>query len=432
MGTILEYIEREEALLSILLVVLLFAAFFFYLYRRERKWRLQAENVVWEKMGFQECFCDTNEECFVSLQAKDLKVLYVSENFWRMTGISHDTFRNDIESIVQLVTPQEKRRILGLLKAWAQDDEPVICIDTTYHKSGEDALRHGKLQVWCTDAGLIYLCSLRDDTREAARYVQLEEKLARAYVEGYHLSRTEAQAMIEAGETTASLTTQNAYAWAEVYVSGMGWLPVEVVPGMYVETYSSETIEGKPLFRVNASAVEDSSAEEGGSRSEEGTAGTAPGASYSLGGSIKRLFTVLLLLLYILFFLGLLLELERFLRLLLREKKAKARLKKGQKPEDDLPDYVGRLQWYMAHRGMNVKNGELKNTYEQFLVAFPDVEEAELNRAVTLLEKARFGRKNLKDYEKTTLEAFCQKVKESYYQESSFFKRMGARYLWLR
>lgn len=253
------------------------------------------------------------------------------------------------------------------------------------------------------------------------------------YVEGYHLSRTEAQAMTESGENTAVLTTQNAHAWAEVYVNGMGWLPVEVVPGMYVETYSSETIEGKPLFRVNASAVEDPSAEEGGSRSEEGMTGTAPGASYSLGGSLKRLFAVLLLLLYVLFFLGLLLELERFLRLLFREKKVKARLKKkGQKPEDDLPDYVGQLQWYMAHRGMNVKIRELKDTHEQFLAAFPDVEEAELDRAVTLLEKARFGRKNLKDYEKTTLEAFCQKVKECYYQESGFFKRMGARYLWLR
>lgn len=183
MGMILEYIEREEALLSILLVALLFAAFFFYLYRRERKWRLQAENVVWEKMGFQECFCDTNEECFVSLRAKDLKVQYVSENFWRMLGIKDETFRNDIESIVQLITPQEKRRILGLLKAWPQADEPVIYIDTTYHKLGEDVLRHGKFQVWCTDAGLTYLCSLRDDTREAARYAQLEEKLARAYDE---------------------------------------------------------------------------------------------------------------------------------------------------------------------------------------------------------------------------------------------------------
>ena len=183
MGTILEYIEREEALLSILLAVLLLAAFFFYLYRRERKWRLRAENVVWEEMGFQECFCDTNEECFVSLQAKDLKVQYVSENFWRMLGLRDDTFRNDIESITQLITPQEKRRILGLLKAWPQEDEPVIYIDTTYHKLGEDALRHGKLQVWRTNGGSTYLCSLRDDTREAARYAQLEEKLARAYDE---------------------------------------------------------------------------------------------------------------------------------------------------------------------------------------------------------------------------------------------------------
>lgn len=56
------------------------------------------------------------------------------------------------------------------------------------------------------------------------------------YVEGYHLSDQEAGQMETTGEKEARLASKNAYAWVEVYVNGIGWMPVEVVPGMYVES----------------------------------------------------------------------------------------------------------------------------------------------------------------------------------------------------
>lgn len=56
------------------------------------------------------------------------------------------------------------------------------------------------------------------------------------YVEGYHLSDQEASQMETTGEKEVRLTSKNAHAWVEVYVNGIGWMPVEVVPGMYVES----------------------------------------------------------------------------------------------------------------------------------------------------------------------------------------------------
>ncbi|MDO4811024.1 MAG: transglutaminase-like domain-containing protein [Eubacteriales bacterium] len=52
------------------------------------------------------------------------------------------------------------------------------------------------------------------------------------YVEGYYLSPTDA-AKVKAGEEIA-LTGENAHAWAEYYLEGVGFVPFEVTPG-YVD-----------------------------------------------------------------------------------------------------------------------------------------------------------------------------------------------------
>lgn len=49
------------------------------------------------------------------------------------------------------------------------------------------------------------------------------------YVEGYYLSAEDA-ARYKAGEAI-TLTEENAHAWAEYYVSGVGFVPFEVTPG---------------------------------------------------------------------------------------------------------------------------------------------------------------------------------------------------------
>ncbi len=62
------------------------------------------------------------------------------------------------------------------------------------------------------------------------------------YVEGY---------LYTPDETTSDgyaqlLTSLNAHAWCEVYMDGMGWMPVDVTPGYYYSTYSMLELMGAP------------------------------------------------------------------------------------------------------------------------------------------------------------------------------------------
>lgn len=117
------------------------------------------------------------------------------------------------------------------------------------------------------------------------------------YVEGDHLAEQE--------KNDAVLTSQNAHAWAEVYVSGEGWLPVEVVPGMYTETYTNQMVEGKPAYQVGTSRQDD------GLQAAEGTGNGSskkeePEEDKDLPGLLAN---IVLVILYGGFFLYLLLEL---------------------------------------------------------------------------------------------------------------------------
>lgn len=61
------------------------------------------------------------------------------------------------------------------------------------------------------------------------------------YAEGYILTTSDAQALAQAGQDTASLTEKAAHAWVEVYVDGAGFVPIEVTPGFFDNEYQAET-----------------------------------------------------------------------------------------------------------------------------------------------------------------------------------------------
>lgn len=61
------------------------------------------------------------------------------------------------------------------------------------------------------------------------------------YVEGYYISREEAESLL--GGMRYVLDEMHAHAWAEYYLDGIGWLPFEVTPG-YVDESEYELGEG--------------------------------------------------------------------------------------------------------------------------------------------------------------------------------------------
>ena len=60
------------------------------------------------------------------------------------------------------------------------------------------------------------------------------------YAEGYYLNGKLAEQLMEQGADSCQLTQENGHAWAEVYVDGVGWSPVEVTPGFYSEVYAPD------------------------------------------------------------------------------------------------------------------------------------------------------------------------------------------------
>lgn len=55
------------------------------------------------------------------------------------------------------------------------------------------------------------------------------------YAEGYLLKE---QQCLDAEEGQIVLTGQDVHAWCEVYMDGLGWIPIDVTPGYYYETYA--------------------------------------------------------------------------------------------------------------------------------------------------------------------------------------------------
>lgn len=245
------------------------------------------------------------------------------------------------------------------------------------------------------------------------------------YVEGYHYAQETKESqgwdagMEDTEETAVVLTNKNAHAWVEVYVSGVGWMPVEVVPGMYTEMYTNEIIEGEPTFQVNADPGEDGMAVDGNSGSKE--APEEETEPFSL--SLRRVLAALLSALYLCLILYLLLEAQRAVRRMHRER---------MRSQEDGTEYVDR---YMKEMTWLLLTGKVKGNYNHPLELSAQVEEKiggirqeEYVRAINLLQKIRFGGKKLMPYEMHTLECFLKRLTRHLVRQAGIWGRFRVRY----
>ena len=252
------------------------------------------------------------------------------------------------------------------------------------------------------------------------------------YVEGYHLSDQEASQMEASGQTEIDLTSQNAHAWVEVYVSGIGWMPVEVVPGMYVESYSNQLVSGKPTYQISSMPDDNGmSVKEDASQGVGGEQGAKDGHDVKISWTdrVKTAANILLVILYGCFFLYLILELQRYLRLRRKATEKEQILASDQPAEAYYMKEIRRLFVIAGIRESMIQpeEGE-KPEIEQ---TFPGVYEKEYERASHLLQRAVFGRKKLEVYEQHTLDCFIQRISTALYKKQSLIRKIILRYVYI-
>ena len=239
------------------------------------------------------------------------------------------------------------------------------------------------------------------------------------YVEGYYLNEDLAKQLEEEGADTCRLTGENAHAWAEIYIDGAGWSPVEVTPGFYRETY-------EPDYLIDVQEEE----------MEPTDRGTRVEADEIVPGAPERmklpeipelpwnLFGIFLFVLLILTGVGFLLELQRSLRITLFRRKWKKH-----------PEKLAALTYRQMCRMLQYSGvqGDFRRPYELAEVIckrFPGIREEEYFRIIRIMQRNIFGQKPLRLNERRLLKDFLRKLQAEIRSKIPFSKKLLYRYLY--
>ena len=244
------------------------------------------------------------------------------------------------------------------------------------------------------------------------------------YAEGYYISESRAEQMKKKGEYAASLTEQDAHAWVEVYLDGMGWLPLEVTPGFYQEEYEAGVLIETPNQVVGASGINQDPSANGvlledyntGQKQEEPILETPVMwdlvVYWILAGIVGTAIVFIACL-----------ELQRSIRLRIR-----IRRKKGEGDEER-----SRFLYDDFNRLIRCQIGKKEALFPSKLTSqidalFPGVEKQDFERVLEIWQKTVFGGKPLRPHEFRKISSFLEAAGKAVYQDAGVRKTLLYRY----
>ncbi len=237
------------------------------------------------------------------------------------------------------------------------------------------------------------------------------------YVEGYYLPSA------AVGDGTVTLTGRDAHAWAEAYFDGIGWLPLDTVPGCYYEAVALQQMVGLPDAVRKTAALQDNDSEAAQITGEDGSGDvgsilletTANIMTVTLGAA-----AVLLMLLAVAVSAAEVLRGVRY-RLAVRSYRKAHPIRRAAL----LERYLYRM---LRIYGVDACLGWNTTEMDAFLAKrFIEIEPGEYARVCSLLEKTTYGGETPDLREERAMQAFLQKLAASG-REEPLHRRLRLRY----
>lgn len=223
------------------------------------------------------------------------------------------------------------------------------------------------------------------------------------YAEGYLLRKSRIQA---SGKGQVKLTNQDSHAWVEVYMDGIGWVPVDVTPGFYYDTYALMEMLEKPKGTQKTADIEDTK-NQADDLQGDGQGGMEQDRKKGLTekiywGAVSLLLVLILVGMCILF--GL--EILRFRRLLKLQKYISS--EKTDFVSQELCHII-----YVVLESVGIESclgWQAEKTEENLCRKIPVFMPGEYQRVSHLMEKYVYGDEILKSHERRVLLGFIEKI----------------------
>lgn len=285
-----------------------------------------------------------------------------------------DSVKDSILSVTERIRTvfEEETQYVEIPKTAPKDTDPIKWFLTDYKKGNS---------IYYAAAGV-----------EAFRMAGFPAR----YVEGYLFNNTNPK-----NETTL-LTSQDAHAWVEVYMDGIGWLPIDVTPGYYYDTFALIELVAKP--KEVEKTQKDKNNFEQKLKLDNDTNGDKKGDNKKSDTKL----IVLGVIAFILIILSCLAVIAFIVMLVLYSKFAKKINNKDPKVRQQ--SYCAQISQMLKYDKIDFILGkDAIDSAKRLHELRPEIEEDEYMRIVELIEKMTYGEMILEPFEERVLAIFCKK-----------------------
>ena len=239
------------------------------------------------------------------------------------------------------------------------------------------------------------------------------------YVEGYLVSQQMAE---EAGDAEIVVTEQNAHAWVEVYLDGVGFVPIDVTPGFYYDTYTLLQMVKKPqnVSQTAGTEEDDSYGDQIENETDQGTVSDEQAGKKKPTEIVVAHILLIPLLFLCIIALGELYYLWSVCRIERKYEKFS--------PEEKTRFLIRAIDRLLQIYEINTSPGYRTEEADCILHEKWKLPEKSYRKVTEVIEKAVYGEEQLAPYERRMLKLFLEQLYEAQ-KEMGLWGRMRMHYL---